>query len=166
MYSSITVTWTSIFGNWYMVPCPAIQVPFLCRITRFPCICISSYNQLTRSTKQLGKRLNRACNLHSVVFQYLQNSQRGGRRGEASSVIWVAAWEKKIGWLYLFEGLIIGTWSYFGADSATLHALGATWCHIGRWSPPSYSTYVCACMLWVHINIRIHRIMFLILFLS
>jgi hypothetical protein len=43
-----------------MVPCPAIQVPFLCQITRFPCICISSYNQLTSSTKNLGKWLNRA----------------------------------------------------------------------------------------------------------
>ena len=126
MYSSITVTWTSIFGNWYMVHCPAIQVPFLCRITRFPCICISSYNQLTRSTKQLGKRLNRACNLHSVVFQYLQNSQRGGRRGEASSVIWVAAWEKKM--------MTIPIWRSHNRNMILLwcgfcHA-ACTWCHL------------------------------------
>jgi hypothetical protein len=144
MYSSITVTWTSIFGNWHMVPCPAIQVPFLCRITRFPCICISSYNQLTRSTKNWENGWIGLCNLHSVVFQYLRNSQRGGKMGEASSVIWVAAWEK--------NRMTIPIWRSHNRNMILLwcgfcHA-ACTWCHLmsQRSLKPPFILYLGVCL--------------------
>ena len=145
MYSSITVTWTSIFGNWHMVPCPAIQVPFLCRITRFPCICISSYNQLTSSTKNLGKWLNRAM-LPSFSRFPIPTKQPKGRQNGYGQQCHLS------GCLRIKNRMTIPIWRSHNRNMILLwcgfcHA-ACTWCHLmsHRSLKPPFILYLGVCL--------------------